>query len=135
MDCTGNWIVKTQRAARYWKAEVRTPDIMDAEGRYAIERGQLIAVCYGKNTVGNANLIADAVNGCIATNSQNPRGIALSIKPMYELCQRVAKFRTTPDNALGMYEFLASIIEQAVGILNKSIDEVADIPERIDRRK
>ena len=121
----GNWIVKTQKCARYWKAEVRTPDKKDENDGHVIEYGQLIAVCYGKNTVGNANLTADAVNGCIATNSKNPRGIALGIKPMHELCQRVAKFRTTPDNALGMYEFLASIIEQAVGILNKSIDEVS----------
>lgn len=63
MDCTkGSWIVKTQRAARYWKAEVRTPNIMDSEGKYAIESGQLIAVFYGKNTVANAHLSSAAPN-------------------------------------------------------------------------
>lgn len=56
----GEWIVKARRANRYWKAEVKTADIMDSEGKHAIEFGQLIAVFYGKNTVANAHLSSAA---------------------------------------------------------------------------
>lgn len=56
----GEWEAKVQKANRYWKAEVRTPDLMDAEDKHAVEFGQLIAVCYGKNTIANARLIAQA---------------------------------------------------------------------------
>ena len=55
----GEWKVKTSKAPRYTKAEVRTPSIIDDDGN-AVEFGQLIAVCYGANTVANANLIASA---------------------------------------------------------------------------
>ena len=55
----GPWEAKAQKAARYWKAEVRTPDKKDDEGHYS-GGGQLIAVCYGQNTVANAHLIAAA---------------------------------------------------------------------------
>lgn len=58
----GEWIVKARRANRYWKAEVRTADIMDSEDKHAVEFGQLIAVYYGKNTVANAHLSSAALN-------------------------------------------------------------------------
>ena len=60
MYTKGEWEAKISKANRYWKAEVRTPDIMDDEGKHALEFGQLIAVCYGKNTIANAHLIAAA---------------------------------------------------------------------------
>ena len=61
MDYTkGNWMVKNQRCARYWKAEVRTPDKKDENDGHVIEYGQLIAVFYGKNTVANAHLSSAA---------------------------------------------------------------------------
>lgn len=64
----GPWKAKKQKAARYWKAEVRAAD------------NQLIAVCYGKNTVANAHLIKAAPElkdacltalGVLATLDQN----------------------------------------------------------------
>ena len=78
----GEWEVKTQKAARYWKAEVRTPPIR--EDNHYTSTGQLIAVCYGNNTVANAHLIVTAVNACISVNPDNPMAVAESIKNMYE---------------------------------------------------
>ena len=96
MACTNeNWIVKTKMANHYWKAEVRTPDIMDREGKHAIKFGQLIAVCYGKNTVNNANLIALAVNSCIAINPNNPQAIAITIQDMYQVIERIVNIEQT----------------------------------------
>ena len=54
----GPWEVEARKAGHFWKAEVRTPNTMDAEGQHTIAFGQLIAVCYGKHTVANAHLIA-----------------------------------------------------------------------------
>lgn len=58
----GEWNVATRNCGRYWKAEVKTPDVMPSDGKHAIEFGQLIAVCYGKNTVANAHLISASPN-------------------------------------------------------------------------
>ncbi len=65
----GPWEAKVQKAARYWKAEVRAID------------NQLIAVCYGKNTVANAHLLS-------AAPEMYETGREL-LKVMCELCIRL----------------------------------------------
>ncbi len=55
------WKVKASNTGRYWKAEVRTPSHKGDDGHFT-KMGQLIAVCYGPNTVNHAFLIAAAPN-------------------------------------------------------------------------
>ena len=54
----GEWIVKAHQTGHCWRAEVRTPD--KKEDGHIVAYSQLIAACYGKNTVANAHLIAAA---------------------------------------------------------------------------